>query len=367
MNRVWNAKLQVDLDSIKNNIERIRETIGEKVEIMPIIKDNAYGTELNTQVDFFEKMDIKIVGVAIVDEGVYLRELGYKGEIFVLNQPMKNEIQAIIDNDLIIGVGSIDFLSELGKYTDKIRIHIEIGTGMGRTGIRPSRVDEYLDEAMKYNNIILDGMYTHFSCSDCDREYTLKQIESFNVALKTIQDRNISLRYIHTCNSAGIIDFPEAHFNLVRPGIILYGYLPDKNVRDIGLKPGLSLKSKISFIKTVKCGTGISYGKTFVTERESKIATVPLGYADGIRRALSNVGKVFINGKLAPIIGRVCMDCFMVDVTDIDVVEVGDDVYLWDNENVILEDVAEIYNTINYEVMVSISSRVQREFIGGKA
>ena len=366
MDRVWNARLQVDLDVIKNNIEKIKETVGDNVEIMPIIKDNAYGTELNTQIEFLNELGIKIVGVAIVDEGIALRNLGYKGDIFVLNQPMKNEIQAIIDNDLIIGVGSIAFLSELGKYKSKIKIHIEIGTGMGRTGIRPSRIGEYLDEANKYHNIILDGMYTHFSCSDCDREYTLKQIESFNMALNVIKERNINLHYIHTCNSAGIINFPEAYFNLVRPGIILYGYLPDNKLKDIGLKPSLSLKSKISFLKDVKCGTGISYGKTFITQRESKIATVPLGYADGIRRALSNKGKVIINGKLVPIVGRVCMDCFMVDVTDIEEVNVGDDVFIWDNKNVTLEEIADIYDTINYEVMVSISSRVQREFIGGK-
>lgn len=367
MNRVWNARLQVDLDAIKNNIEKIKETVGDNIDIMPIIKDNAYGTQLNTQIDFLNELGIRIVGVAIVDEGVYLRKLGYKGEIFVLNQPMKNEIQAIIDNDLIIGVGSIDFLSELGKYEDRVKIHIEIGTGMGRTGIRPSRIEEYLEEALKYDNIILDGIYTHFSCSDCDKEYTLKQIESFNSALKFIKEKKINLRYIHACNSAGIVNFPEAHFNLVRPGIILYGYLPDEELKHIGLKPSLSLKSQISFLKTVKCGTGISYGRSFVTQRESKIATVPLGYADGIRRALSNKGKVVINGQIAPIVGKVCMDCFMVDVTDIDEVNVGDDVFIWDNKNITVEDIADIYDTINYEVMVSISSRVQREFIGGKS
>ena len=366
MDRVWNARLQVNLDAIKNNIERIKEAVGEKVDIMPIIKDNAYGTGLNTQIDFLYDLGIKIVGVAIVDEGIHLRKLGYKGDIFILNQAMKNEIQAIIDNDLIIGVGSIDFLAELGKYKEKVKIHIEIGTGMGRTGIAPAKIEKYLDEALRYDNIILDGVYTHFACSDSDREYTLKQIDSFNSVLDVIKKRNIDLRYIHACNSAGIVNFPEAHFNLIRPGIILYGYLSDKELKDIGLKPSLSLKSQISFLKVVKCGTGISYGRSFVTQRKSKIATVPLGYADGIRRVLSNKGKVVIKGQLAPIVGKVCMDCFMVDVTDIEEVNVGDDVFIWDNENITVEDIADIYDTINYEVLVSISSRVRREFIGGK-
>ena len=363
MERVWGAKLTVDINKLIKNIKAIKEYIGENVEIMPVVKDNSYGTYIQENLDIFKQTDIKIVAVAIVDEGIRLRENGYKGEIFVLNQPLEQELESIAKYDLIVGIGSIDFLKKIGKRQEKFKIHIEIGTGMGRTGINPNRTKEYLEEATKYSNIIIDGIYTHFSCSDCDKEYTRAQIQSFEKALKVVKENVKTLRYIHCCNSAGIIDFKEAHYNLVRPGIILHGLYPTKELQQkIKLEPTTKLKSKISFIKEVEKGTSISYGRSYITKDKTKVATVPLGYADGIRRAMSNKGKVVINGKVVPIIGKVCMDCFMVDVTSLENVNVGDDVYIWDNENIFIEDVAKIYDTISYEVLVSISPRVIREF-----
>lgn len=364
MDRVWEAKLEVNLDNIFHNINEIKKLVGENVNIMPIIKDNAYGTYLNTRIKDLENFGINIVGVAIIDEGIKLRELGYNGDILILNQPMGSEIDAAAKYNLIMGVGSISFLDILGNNNANFKIHMEIGTGMGRTGINPYKAEKYIETAKKYSNITIDGIYTHFSCSDCDEEYTKKQIKSFNIALDVAKSSLPNLRYIHCCNSAGVIDFKEAHNNLVRPGLILYGYYPSEDLRNkINLKPSIKLKSKISFLKTVPEGTSISYGRTFITKRETTIATIPLGYADGIRRVLSNKGKVVINGKIAPIIGTVCMDCFMVDVTDIGEVNVYDDVYIWDNENILVEDIAKIYNTINYEVISTISARVRREFV----
>lgn len=234
---------------------------------------------------------------------------------------------------------------------------------MGRTGINPKRTFEFLQEAKKYPNVMIEGVYTHFACSDTDEEYTKKQIASFNVAIDVIKRNNVNLKYIHCCNSAGIINYKEAHFNMVRPGIILYGYYPTSELcGKVELKPALKLKTRISFLKEVEEGTSISYGRTFTTKRRSKIATVELGYADGIRRCMSNKGKVVINGKVFPIVGTVCMDSFMVDVTDLEDVKVGDEVYIWDNENITVEDIANIYGTINYEVISTISDRVVREY-----
>lgn len=364
MERVWEAKLEVNLENIFYNINEIKKIVGSDVNIMPIIKDNAYGTYLNTKINELEKIGINIVGVAIVDEGIKLRELGYNGDILILNQPMETEIEAAEKYNLIMGVGSIEFLHILGRHKKKSKIHMEIGTGMGRTGIRPSKTEEYIQVAKQYSNITIDGIYTHFSCSDCDKEYTNHQIHSFNMAVDIAKAEIPTLRYIHCCNSAGTIDFKEAHFNLVRPGIIIYGYYPVESLKEkIKLKPSIKLKSKISFLKTVPEGTSISYGRTFITKRESKIATVPLGYADGIRRSMSNKGHVVINGKVAPIVGTVCMDCFMVDVTDIEDVNVLDDVYIWDNEKIFVEDIAKIYDTINYEVISTLSPRIRRVFV----
>lgn len=210
----------------------------------------------------------------------------------------------------------------------------------------------------------MTGIYTHFSCSDSDLEYTKKQIYYFNKALEVAKKELKELKYIHCCNSAGILNFPEAHFNLVRPGIMVYGYLPNQKLKNkINLLPSLRLKSKISFLKETEIGVGISYNKTFITLRKTMIATIPIGYADGIRRSMSNKGHVVIKGKLAPIIGIVCMDAFMVDVTDIEDVKIGDEVFIWDNDKITVEDIAKIYDTINYEVISTISKRVIREYI----
>ncbi len=363
MDRVWGAKLEVDTNKLINNINEIKKYIGKNVKIMPVIKDNAYGTYINERYDILEKLGIDIVAVAIVDEGIILREKGYKGEIFILNQPLEQELDSISKYNLIVGIGSIDFLKKIGNKKDKYKIHIEVGTGMGRTGINPRRIEEYLEEANKYSNIIIDGIYTHFSCSDCDEEYTKKQIESFESALKVVKQKVKTLRYIHACNSAGIINFKEAHYNLVRPGIILHGLYPTQELKTkIKLEPTTKLKSKIAFIKEVEKGTSISYGRSYITKAKTKVATVPLGYADGIRRSMSNIGKVVVKDKIVPIIGKVCMDSFMIDVTNIENINVGDDVYIWDNKNIFIEDVAKIYDTISYEVLVSISERVIREF-----
>ena len=364
MEKVWVPRLEVDTKKIINNIESIKKFVGSNVEVMPIIKDKAYGTGINEQLEVFEKTGTKIVGVAIVDEGIALREAGYNKEIFILNQPFEEEIPAIAKYGLTIGVGSIEFLHKLGEYNYKFNIHIEIGSGMGRTGIRPSRVEEYLEELKKYPNIKIEGIYTHFSCSDCDEKYTKAQISSFNQAVEQVKKQISDLKYIHCCNSAGILNFPEAHFNLVRPGILIYGYLPANGLKNkINLQPSIRLISKISFLKEVGEGTSISYGRRFITKRKTKVATVPLGYADGIRRALSNKGYVVIQGKKVPIIGAVCMDCFMVDVTDIEDVTVGNDVFIWDNEKITVEDIANIYDTISYEVISTISNRVIRKYI----
>lgn len=364
MEKIWQAKLEVNLQNIKHNINEIKKYMGNNVEIMPIIKDNAYGTEINKNIEFLEEANMQIVGVAIVDEGISMRKLGYKGDIFILNQPYEEDIPYISEYNLIVGIGSIDFLEKLGTRKEHFKIHIEIGTGMGRTGIHPDRVDEYLERLKEYSNIEVDGIYTHFSCSDCDEKYTKLQIKSFNKAVEKIKQIYPNIRYIHCCNSAGILNFKEAWNNLVRPGLILYGYLPTEELANkIDLKPSIRLKSKISFLKEVKEGTSISYGRSYITKRQTKVATIPLGYADGIRRTMSNRGEIVVHGKKASIIGKVCMDCFMVDVTEIDNVKVGDEVFIWDNEIIRVEDIAKIYDTINYEVISTISSRVVREYI----
>ncbi len=351
--------MEIDTNNFRHNINEIRKIVGENVGIMPVIKANAYGTYINTRLDIINEFNI--VAVATVDEGVYLRSIGYQKEIFILNQPYETEIPKIIEYNLIVGISSIDFAKKLGEQEKQVKVHVEFGTGMGRTGITPDRAEEYILSLPK--NVIVEGIYTHFSSADSDDEYTHSQLRSFNKALENTKHILPNIKYIHAAASNAILNYPESHFNLVRPGIIMYGYEASfDTLKKINIKPIAKLKSKVTFLKTVKAGTSIGYNRSFITEKETKVATVPIGYADGFRRAFSNNGEVLIKGKLAKIIGKICMDSFMCDVTDIEDIKLGDDVYIWDNENIKLEELASKCDTINYEILSSVSSRVPRVF-----
>jgi len=359
MNKITRPTImEVNKNAFFQNIENIKKFLNPNTEIMLVIKANAYGTYLNTQLDVLNHFNI--VAVATVDEGVYIRSIGYKKDIFILNQPYKDEIPKMIENDLVAGISSKSFAYKLVEYDKDVRVHIEIGTGMGRTGIHPNKVLEYLD--CLSSNIKVEGIYTHLSSADSDDEYTKKQLDSFKKAISSAQEK-VKLKYIHAQASNAILNYPNQPFNLVRPGIIMYGYNSDyATCKKIDLKPVCKLKSKITFLKEVPSGTSIGYNRSFITNKETKVATIPIGYADGFRRGLSNKGEVSINGQKVSIIGKVCMDSFMVDVTDLKDIEVGDDVYIWDNECITLEEIAKECDTINYEILSTISSRVPRIF-----
>lgn len=352
--------MQVNLQNFEENIKEIRSKLSNNCEIMPVIKANAYGTYINTQLDVIN--EFPIVAVAVCSEGAQLRKIGYQKEIFVLNQPDIDEINEIIANGLSIGISSRDFVKALkGKNT--VNVHVEVDSGMDRTGIQLSEVADFIDFVKTFENIEIEGIYTHLSSADNDIEYTKKQLDIFQKAVKIAKEKVPNLKYIHSSASNGIVNFQDTNCNLVRPGIILYGYSSGDGIADkIKLKPVCKLKSKITFLKTVPKGTSIGYSRSFITEKETKVATVPMGYADGLRREMSNGGTVLINGKKAPIIGKVCMDSFMADVTHINDVKIRDDVWIWDNENITLEEMTEKCHTINYEIMSTISSRVPRMF-----
>ena len=351
--------MEIDLNNFKHNIEEIKKKLNDGVSIMPVIKANAYGTYINTRLDILSMFSI--VAVATVDEGVFLRNIGYENEIFVLNQPYETEIKKIIENNLVVGISSIDFAKKLGEENATIRVHVEFGTGMGRTGINPDRAEEYILSLPK--NVLVEGIYTHFSSADSDDEYTHKQLASFTRAIENTKHIMPNVKYIHAAASNAILNYPESHFNLVRPGIIMYGYeASDDTLKKIDIRPIAKLKSKVTFLKTVREGTSIGYNRSYITTKETKVATVPIGYADGFRRAFSNNGEVVINGVKVPIIGKICMDSFMCDVTDVEV-KLGDEVIIWDNETIKLEELAQKCDTINYEIMTCISNRVPRKFI----
>lgn len=354
------AWLEINLKNLQYNIKQIQNKVGTNVKIMPVIKANGYGTYINQRLDVINQFEI--VAVANVDEGVYLRQIGYEKEIFVLNQPYESEIEKIIDYNIVVGISSYEFAKKLAETGKNVKVHVEIETGMGRTGVHPYKIENYLKELS--SNIIVEGIYTHFSSADIDDQYSKKQLESFNKALIKAKEILGDIKYIHTAASNALLNYPNARFNLVRPGIILYGYPgEDDTFEKIDLKPIAKLKAKIVFLKDVPPKTSIGYGRSYITSKETKVANVPIGYADGFRRDFSNGWEILIKGKKAPIIGKVCMDSFMVDVTDLDNVEVGDEVTIWDNENITLEQLSEKCDTINYELLCTVGARIPRLFV----
>ncbi len=357
------AYLEINLDNLQFNIDQIQNKVGKDVKLMPVIKASGYGTYINRRLDIINQFDI--VAVANVDEAVEMRELGYEKEIFVLNQPFESEIEKILEYNIVVGISSYGFAEKLAEKASvqgkEVAVHVEIGTGMGRTGVHPYKIEKYLKALA--NNIKVEGIYTHFSSADIDDEYSKKQLQSFNVAVNTAKEILGEIKYIHAAASNALLNYPNARFNLVRPGIILYGYEGEEDTFEkIDLKPIAEFKAKVTFLKEVPQGTSIGYSRSYITTRETKVANVPIGYADGFRRDFSNGWEVLINGKKAPIIGKVCMDSFMVDVTDIGDVKVGDEVVIWDNKNITLEQLAEKCNTINYEILCTIGARVPRKF-----
>ena len=352
--------MEVNLTNFEHNMNEIRKKIGEDVAMMPVIKANGYGTYINHRLDVLNDYDI--VAVANVDEAVFVRELGFEKQIFVLNQPYETEIDKIVKYDIIVGISSYHFAEQLGKADAPIKVHLEIGSGMGRTGVHPYRIDKFIEKLP--SNVIVEGIYTHLSSADIDDEYTEKQLKNFRAAVETAKSMLGDIKYVHAAASNGIVNYPDSHFNLVRTGIIMYGYASaDDTLEKIDIKPITSLKAKITFIKEVKEGTSIGYGRSYITKRESIIGTVPIGYGDGFRRTYSNGWEVMVRGQKVPIIGKVCMDSFMVDLTDVPGASLGDEVIIWDNENITVEDLAERCDTINYEILCSISDRVPRKFV----
>ena len=354
------AYLEINLNNLQYNIEQIQKKVGENVKLMPVIKASGYGTYINRRLDVINQFDI--VAVANVDEGAELRELGYEKEIFVLNQPYESEIDKIIKYNLVVGISSYGFAEKLAQTNKTVTVHVEIGTGMGRTGVHPYKIEKFLQSLA--SNIKVEGMYTHFSSADIDDEYSKHQLRSFNVAVEKAKEILGNIKYIHATASNALLNYPEARFNLVRPGIILYGYPgEDDTLKKIDLKPITKLKAKVVFLKEVPEDTSIGYSRSYITTRKTKVANVPIGYADGFRRNFSNGWEVLIKGKKVPIIGKVCMDSFMVDVTDIEDVQVGDEVIIWDNKNIKLKQLAEKCGTINYEILCTVGARVPRKFI----
>ncbi|MFL0247226.1 alanine racemase [Candidatus Clostridium stratigraminis] len=367
---VW---AEVDLDKLAHNMREIRR-LSKSKDIIAIIKADGYGHgALDIAPTLLENGATRIA-VAVLSEAIELRRGGIEQSIMILGFTPPSLIDMLIRYDIEQTVFSYDFAKEISLMAQRknkiARIHIALDTGMGRIGFLPN--DDSAEEVYKISklpNIIIEGLFSHFSSADEEnKEYTTYQFNNYNKFYEKLIQKGIKINVRHIANSAAIIDFPESHLEAVRPGIILYGYYPSNEVdkNNIDLKPVMSLKTNVVHIKTLPAGEYISYGRKFKTNRESVIATLPVGYADGYTRLLYNKAKVIINGSFAPVIGRICMDQCMVDITEIGNVNVGDEVTLMgeqDNLKFTADNIAELIGTINYEVTCMISKRVPRVYM----
>lgn len=362
------SRMYIDITAIKRNVSKIAEAVGPDVEVMPVIKANAYGCGVDTVSSVFKNS--KIVAVANGREAVTVKNIYPQSDVMILYQPCISDIDAIVENNLIVGACSMEFLEMLNQKAAEnsctIRVHISIDSGSGRLGVYPADCTEFAQKMLTFTNLKVEGLYTHFCCADSakpdDIAFTKSQIIAFQNGATSFEQVYGSVKYKHTSSSGGIFMHKEARFNMVRPGYIMYGYYPSKDLKKyVELTPALKLSSQIVYIKNVPQGAPISYGRTFVTSRDSKIATVAIGYSSGLHRTMSNSGFLVVNGQKAPIVGTICMDMMMIDITDIQGdVNIGDEVFVFDNVNVTLDDVAAACNTIGYEIISHIEEKVER-------
>ena len=364
---------EIDLSKIRKNVISIRKAVGDSVKIMASVKADAYGhgaiecaREIDEIVDAF--------AVATIDEAIELRENGFNKRILVLGYVLPEFYSMAIKRDISLTVFSFEAAKELNecalKCGRKAKIHIAIETGMGRIGFYPD--ESSIDEIAKINSleyIEIEGVFSHFATADNkDKTYSNKQIDKYMQFVKKIEDAGILIKNKHLSNSAAVIDLPEVCLDMVRVGIILYGLYPsdEVNMSRIPIEPAMSIKSKVVHIKTLHEGESVSYGRQFIATKETKVATVSVGYADGYPRLLSNKGRVIINGKYANIIGNICMDQLMIDITDIENVKIGNDVILMGTQNdleISAEEIAHYAGTINYEIICGINNRVPRVYV----
>ena len=349
------TQLLVNLKSIRNNICEIKKYLGSGIDIMPIVKSFGYGSHLNCCPEILN--EFRYVGVAYLDEAIELRNNGYNNNVFILYPLSKEEFELSKRYDFILNGSNI---LSLVNDNARVRVHTEIETGMGRTGVPFGDIDEYIINLKRKENIVMDGIFTHLSTTG-DKEFSLKQINLFERALERFNDNGIYPKNIHVCSSGGLKYYHDYLYNMVRIGLLMYGYYPNDSLKsEIKLEPSMLLKTNISFFKTIDRGETVGYNKNFVAERKTNVATIPFGFGDGLLTLETGEPYVIVNGKRALIIG-ICMDNMMLDVTNIPNVKVGDEVYIWDNNNLTLEQLGAWCNNIcNYEVMTSISERVPR-------
>jgi alanine racemase len=359
---------EIDLKALASNLNGIRKKVGRSVCVMGVVKANAYGHGIVEVAKFLEGQKIDYLGVANAEEGVVLREAGLLAPIHVFTLPSPSQAPLVAAFDLeptVCSPADAGLLSVQAERTRKtIPVHLKIDTGMNRIGVEPGELKKLLKVLAKLRRLEIKGVYTHFAAADNrDKSFSRQQLAQFQEALEILQKEGEAPEVVHCAGSAGILDLPESYFSMVRPGIMLYGYYPSRETTEsVALKPVLSLKSRVSLVKWVRPGESVSYGRKFIAKRKTRIASLPLGYADGYMRTLTGRSEVLIRNMRFPTAGTICMDQLMVDVGTEDV-RVGDEAVLIGQqrgERISAWDLASTLGTIPYEICTNISSRVPR-------
>lgn len=372
---VWRPTYaEVDTSAISDNIRAIRARVGPGVRIMPAVKANGYGHGAVETSRACLAGGADALCVACLEEAIELRHAGLSAPILILGCSTLDSAETIVEAGISSALCDIDFARALSDAAVKLgknaSVHVKVDTGMGRIGVPAVSALEFVRTIVELPGLSLDGIFTHFPSSDeADRSYTLSQISTFGKVLAGVRHQGIRIPMAHASNSGAILAFPEADFDAVRPGIMIYGLYPSSDVpRSIALREALSLKTRIAFLKEVEPGTTVSYGRTYTANRRARIATLPIGYADGYSRFLSNNGEAAVRGVVVPIVGRVCMDQCLIDVTDVPGVETGDEVTLYGGgcEKLNLTRIAERIGTVPHELPCALSKRVPRKYIGSK-
>ena len=366
---------EINLDNLAYNLKSFREILGKSVKIMAVVKADGYGHGAVEAARTAVENGCDYLGVGFIDEGIELRRAGIQAPVLILGYTPPEQAGELLDHRLVPTVFHLDLARALSREAhsrdETAKIHIKVDTGMGRLGLfSRDELVEFIEELKALPSIVVEGFYTHFaSADDRDKAYTLQQLAKFKELIDLFSRQGIEVPLRHAANSAAAIDLPETHFNMVRLGISLYGLYPSDEIHRerVSLKPVMSLKTRVIYLKKVPPGTGISYGRTFITEEDNWIASLPLGYGDGYSRLLSGKAEVLIKEKRFPVIGRICMDHMMVNLGSEDPgIQRGEEVVVIGRQgeaSITAEEVAQWLGTINYEVTCAVSKRVPRVYL----
>ena len=359
--------VEVDLNNLRHNLSLIRGHTDNK-PVMAVVKANAYGHGILKVAQLYEELGVNCLGVALLEEGILLRDSGISLPIVVFGGVLPQQIHKYLEWDLEFFVSSPEVLRVVEtickSVAEQATVHLKLDSGMGRLGINTSDSDCFIEEAVKSEHIKVKGVCSHLACADDpENPLTMKQVERFLSAVSVFERLGAEIPIRHLSNSGGVLYFPETHLDLIRPGILLYGVYPDVTCPHVlDVLPALQLKSKVTFQKSIKSGISVGYGESWTSLSASEISTVPLGYGDGYMRQLSNCVEVLINGKFRPIVGRVCMDQFMVNCGN-EVTKTGDEVVLIGQQQdqcITIEEISALANTIPYEILTNLNERLPR-------